>query len=297
MPKIHNKTTPFTDALHVFELHCRVQRFRPTTLKTYHYILSPFAEWLAAEYGIRTLQEVAPAHVRAYMVYKGDGGAAAEYLHTIGRTLRAFFNFAVADELIEASPMRNVPMPRKPKKILSAMTAKDIGKLLAAADSERDRTIVLFLLDTGVRASECCNLTVGDLDLREGSAAIIAGKGEKDRRVYYGAKTARALLKHIGGKASPREPLFCSEKTGKPLTRHGMFQLLRRLARLANVNDCSPHAMRRTFAINSLRNGMNIFVLARLMGHSDITILRQYLQLVDDDSQAAVQRYGVVDNL
>lgn len=297
MPVFDNKTTPLSDAFHVFRLHCKVQRFRPTTIETYGYILSPFSEWLGTEFDVGFVQDVTPSHIRAYLAYKEDEGAAPEYLKSIARALRAFFNFCVADELIERTPMRNVPMPRTPKKILPPIPRKDVDKLLAAARSERDRVLIWFLLDTGVRASECCNLTLGHIDLKEGSARIVAGKGEKDRTVYFGAKTARALLKFIGNRSNPNDPLFCSDKTGKPLTRSGLFQILRKIARRAGVKKCSPHAFRRTFAINSLRNGMNIFVLARLMGHSDITILRQYLSLVDDDSQVAVQRYGVVDNL
>jgi integrase/recombinase XerD len=70
------------------------------------------------------------------------------------------------------------------------------------------------------------------------------------------------------------------------MTYYGLAQLLNRLRVAANAPNLTALALRRTFALNSLRAGMNIFVLAKLTGHADLTILRQYLQLVEDDLQA-----------
>ncbi len=72
---------------------------------------------------------------------------------------------------------------------------------------------------------------------------------------------------------------------------------MERLRKRSGVATCTAHTFRRTFALNCLRNGMNIYVLARLMGHADITILRQYLPLIEDDLQDAHARFGAVDNL
>lgn len=297
MSQLEHKSTPILTAIHLHELHCRVQRYRPATLDLYRWTLQPFAAWLAGEYGIGSIEQIEARHVQSYLLHKEDGGASGNYLNTIGRNLRAFFNYCVDDELLDRSPMRKIKLPRRPKKILKAIPAGDIAKLLTKARCERDRAMLLFLLDTGVRASECCSVKLGHVDLRAGSADIVAGKGEKDRTVYFGAKTAKALIKYVGGRSNTNEPLFRSERTGEPLTRSGVFQVLRRLGRAAGVKDCSPHAFRRTFAINCLRNGMNIYVVAQLMGHSDIAILRPYLEIVDNDLRASTARHGVVDNL
>lgn len=77
---------------------------------------------------------------------------------------------------------------------------------------------------------------------------------------------------------------------------HTLKQLFRRLVDYSGVKF-SAHSLRRTFAINSLRNGMDIYTLAKLMGHTDITVLRAYLPLVNNDLRVAQERYGVVDNL
>ena len=76
----------------------------------------------------------------------------------------------------------------------------------------------------------------------------------------------------------------------------GLKQLIRRL-RMASDVHFSAHSLRRTFALNCLRNGMNIYVLARLMGHADIAVLRVYLEILDIDLAHAHTLAGVVDNL
>jgi site-specific recombinase XerD len=84
---------------------------------------------------------------------------------------------------------------------------------------------------------------------------------------------------------------------GKRLTKNALFLLLKRLKQASGVKHCAPHAFRRTMAIYSLRNGMNVYLLARMLGHSDITVLRQYLDIVQADVQTAAKQSGVVDNL
>jgi site-specific recombinase XerD len=86
---------------------------------------------------------------------------------------------------------------------------------------------------------------------------------------------------------------------GKPerITYFGIAQLFKRLRKASGIKDCTAHTCRRTFALNCLRNGMDIFILVKLMGHSDLTILRQYLALVKDDLQKSHGEHGVIDNM
>lgn len=86
-------------------------------------------------------------------------------------------------------------------------------------------------------------------------------------------------------------------RSGAPLEESGLRKMLRLAGEVAGVKPCNAHTFRRTYAINCLRNGMNIYVLAKLMGHEDITVLRQYLALAEHDLKRASEKYGVVDNL
>ena len=99
------------------------------------------------------------------------------------------------------------------------------------------------------------------------------------------------------GTPGEKDAIWLTEREQTRLTQSGLNQLLQRLGKKAGVKDCKPHTFRRTFALWSLRNGMNIYALARIMGHTDIAILRQYLALVEGDAKAAHDQHGAVDNM
>ena len=221
-------------------------------------------------------------------------------MHGHARAIRAWLKFCVRDELIDTNPFDKVRMPRLPKKILPALTPEEVRTVLDACGYERDRVMLLFFLDSGVRAQELCNLDVGDVDMRTGTVSVRQGKGSKDRTTHIGAKTRKALLRYLvarGDRDKPTRPLFVSLKDGQRLTYSGAAQALRTLRQAAGVKNLTAHALRRTFAVSCLRAGMSVYVLARLMGHADIEVLRNYLPLTDDDTAAGHAAAGPVDNL
>ena len=124
-----------------------------------------------------------------------------------------------------------------------------------------------------------CNLNVGDVDLDTLAVTIRQGKGRKDRMVYIGARTARAVSRYLGERIDPLDgaPLLLSEAAHNldgRLSRWGVRTILERLGKVAGVKGVHPHKLRRTFAVTCLRGGMDVYTLARLMGHSDIATLR-----------------------
>jgi len=136
---------------------------------------------------------------------------------------------------------------------------------------------------------------VGDVDTRTGACVVRQGKGRKDRITYIGAKAKRALFKYLDSRSiQTAEPLFVTP-SGERLTVDGVQSMLMRLGARAQVAHCHPHTFRRTFALWSLRAGMDIFSLQKLMGHSDLSILRRYLALVEADLADAHRAHGAVD--
>lgn len=190
-------------------------------------------------------------------------------------------------------------MPKLEKKIIAALSPAEIKRVLQNCGGERDRSLCLFLFDSGVRASELAALNVGDIDLQSGVVRVQVGKGQKGRTTYTGAKTHEQLKRHFveRGPLKPDSPAFIAIFSDERLTVHGLVQLMARLSAKSGVSGCTCHTFRRIFAITCLRNGMNIYILARLMGHADILILKQYLAFVDEDLEGAHVRFGAVDNM
>jgi integrase/recombinase XerD len=185
-------------------------------------------------------------------------------------------------------------------------TEAQVSGLIAACrlttHSRRDEDIVLFLLDTGVRASELCGIVFADLDMPARRCSVL-GKGNKRRGVYFGKSTAKALYYYIREDArEPDDPLFITDRgetAGDPLTRSGLLQLIERLeksARLAGIR-CSPHTFRHTFAISFLRNGGNVFTLQQMLGHTSLHMTNRYVALAQADIEKQHRQFSPVDSL
>jgi integrase/recombinase XerC/integrase/recombinase XerD len=136
-----------------------------------------------------------------------------------------------------------------------------------------------MLTDTGLRLSELAGIELHDLDL-EGSTITVWGKGAKQRIVRYGPTTADLL--DLWLKERP------SVQTLLPLTARGIASMLNRLQTRTGIK-CNAHAFRRTFATESVRNGLNVFYVQSLLGHSSLTMTRIYAEQVS--SEDAIKAY------
>jgi len=283
-------------AVDIFLLDCRARRLTAGTLDSYTRRLRAFLVWLA-EHHVVALTALSPSDIRGYLVHEQERGMDDDTVITSFRVIRAWLNFCVAEELCTASPMQKVKAPRLPKEILPAFTPEEVSKLLAACKTQRDTAMVLFLLDTGCRASELVALTIGDVDLKTGTVTVKQGKGRKDRLVFLGTKSLKSLWKYHRTRADtrPDEPLWASETSAEGLTIWGLARFCDRLRKRTGIRHCHPHTFRRTFALWSLRAGMDLVRLAAIMGHSDLSVLRRYLALVEEDLQDAHRKHGAVD--
>jgi site-specific recombinase XerD len=294
-----NQGTPtFTDALQIFLLDGKARRLSVQTISWYEKRLGWFQTWLAVE-GVEDVPSITANHIRAYLAEMAERGWKDWTLHGSARCIKAFLNFCVAEGWISSSPMSRVRMPKIDEDILPAFEPDQVRKLLKLAEYERDKAIILCLLDTGCRASEFLGWTGEDVDTTLGVVKV-RGKGRKERHVYLGHRALKALLRYYieRGKPGPQERVWTSLRgEPRPLTYNGLRLMLTRLGKVAGVENCSPHSFRRTFALWSLRAGMSIYELQRLMGHADIQVLRRYLALAESDLASAHKRYGAVDNM
>lgn len=148
----------------------------------------------------------------------------------------------------------------------------------------RDACIVMTLLDTGLRVSELARLNVGDVDLNAGSMVVRpfgTGNKTKGRVVYFGKTTKKTLWRYAIDRYE-HEPLFLTVDEGR-MDRNSIRCMLNYLGKNAGVPNCHPHRFRHTFAIEYLRAGGDVFTLQRLLGHSTLQMVQNYLALVPAD--------------
>ena len=175
-----------------------------------------------------------------------------------------------------------MPPPFTPEEVLRLLDCCERRTAIGA----RNYAIVLTLLDTGLRAQEFASLNVGSIDMRSGMATVM-GKGQKQRLIRVGGKARSAILRMLSYRSRPKpnDPLWIGydiqgRESGR-LTMHGMQTMIVRLGRRAHVQPCAPHRFRRTFALWCLRDGMDLYSLRMLMGHSTLAVLQRYLALVN----------------
>lgn len=297
----NNQSITVAEALQSWLLEVAARNYTDSTRQYYDWYLGQFVGWLTLK-GVSQLPDITPKHIRQYQTHKAtpteDKPGWGDYtLLASFRAIRAWLNFCIAEGWLSTSPVATVKAPKTSKDVLPNFSREDARRLLAACDNERETALILFLFDTGARVSEVVAVNVGDVDTATGAVLIRHGKGRKARTVYLGAKTRKAMLKyHIASnRPSAKTPLWRSLNTDERLSKNGLHQIVARIGNRAGIH-ASCHMFRRTFALWSLRAGMDIYSLAALMGHGDIDTLKRYLKLVDADAKAAHQRFGAVDS-
>lgn len=147
--------------------------------------------------------------------------------------------------------------------------------------THRNIAIVLLLLDTGIRASEFCNLQIQDISA---STIKVFGKGSIERVIPISPMTHHAILHYwlIERGGLPESGHVFVNYHGKPMTQMALGSVLRNLGRRANVH-LNPHRFRHTFAISFLRNRGNIYVLQKILGHSTLDMVKHYLKISEAD--------------
>lgn len=285
-------------AVESFLLDAQARNLSPRTIRYYRQQLSWFSRHLAIS-DSHSLDQVTPHHIREYLVnLRDERHWKPASVQAAFRAIRAFLNFCYAEDLIGHNPVERVRPPKADLQAVPAMTAGEVRMLLDATLHQRDRAIVLCLLDTGCRASEVLAWNVEDVNIATGIVRVRHTKARKERTVFLGTKARRELIKVYATQDSRvGDPVWRTLDAGSRLTYQGLKSMLQTLARRSGVKGCNAHAFRRTFAVMALRNGMNIYALQRIMGHADLSILRHYLALVDDDLLEAHRSFGAVDHL
>jgi site-specific recombinase XerD len=278
------------DALEVFLLNCEAKGLTKASFSFYRDKIKDF--FLQSK--VNQLSAINPTVIRQYLKSLQDKGLTSHSCHSHARAIRAFFNFCVAEDYLSVSPMKKVAMPKVRKLKPSILSELEIKHCLEACDCLRDKLLLLFSLDTGLRAMELVSLNFEHI--QDGKVKV-TGKGEKERHVFIGHKTKLLLAKYRLERHKPAltEPLFLSAKNDR-LTVSGVMQFYKRLRQSTGIAKVTSHGIRRTALSMMLISGMSVFHLKEISGHEDIKTLMHYIN-VDSDVENAHSKYGVVDNL
>lgn len=271
------------DWLEGFMLDRRSRRLSQGTITYYKKKLNKFAGYLT-DLGLYDIEDITPAVIRTFIVWLEDQGHNKGGVITFYKCLRSFFKWYQSENDLKSNPMDKVKLSTKLNEPMDPANIEDIKKMIAVS-SLRNKAIFFTLLDTGLRASELLSITMDNINPITGVIRILHGKGDKPRTVYVGKKTRLAIRKYL--KSKPDTDYLFTIESGEPLTYWGLRMVMVRSSKVANVKTPSIHSFRRLFALTMLRNGVDIYSLQLLMGHSDLQVLRRYLKQTDQDTLEA----------
>lgn len=292
-----------SNAIEAFLVDRQSSGLSPHTIEYHRDSLKRFAQFCESQ-AITRIDQITADTIRAFLLWLEQQGHKPGGRHARYRSLRAFL-YWLETELGEdtyRAPIRKVKAPKLPKEVIEGVNLDDVQRMIEACKGNRftelrDKALLLFLLDTGTRASECLSTDLSDVNFATGGVLIRKGKGNKARMVYFGKTARRALTAYLKARKDDNPALWVNEQ-GERLTRYGLDKTLRLRAKQAGLADPpSAHDFRRAFALNMLRSGCDVFTLQRLMGHSDLTVLRRYLAQTEADLQQAHQKFSPVEGL
>lgn len=256
-----------------FNLSCQIDNKSPKTIEWYTGFLHRFLEYLNRNSYPTQVDRVKKDHIKSFILYLQQKAKAPHTGKPLSkstvqgyvRTLKAFFSWVIREEYIEHNPMAKIPVPRAHHGIVNTFNHEQIARLvnlcrISNGSGYRNLTIILILLDSGIRVSELVGIDLHDVDMAEDCLRIRRAKGNKERVVPVGSLVQKSLWKYIN-RYRPQPitqkviRLFISEY-GIPLTKSGVQQMLRRYGKRAGITGvrCSPHTFRHTFAKNYLLN-------------------------------------------
>jgi integrase/recombinase XerD len=252
-----------------------IKNYSPRTIKGYKNNNKAFITYLRNEFDIEEIEEVTTKQIKAYLMYLKNKGLKELYINTIQKCMRSFFRFIVDEGYIaeKRNPMLSVKFMREPKVIIKTFDDLEIKRMVNVYNNTnylemRNKLIIMFLVDLGIRNLELCSLT--HLDVMD-TVIKIHGKGSKERHLYispllkkYIIKYERIKTQYFKDKAMIENNYFLS-RNGKALTVGAVENIIKAAGKKAKVRPnirCSPHTIRHYYAQKQLRLGLDVYSLS-----------------------------------
>ena len=302
-----------------FELYNRTEGKSPKTIDWHNLALRQFHRFLTESEKSTSLGELGEAEVREFILYlqgrdklqvnpfvsSPRAGLAAISIQTYIRALRAFFNWLYKEGYTSENRLAKLKPPKAPTKVVDILTPEEMAKVLSSIDSNtsagcRNHTILITLLDTGLRCGELMSMKLEDTNI-EGGYLKVMGKGGKERVVPFGASVQKALLRYsLHFRPEPFHVTvnnFFLNLDGRPLTRDSVKMVFQRIAKKSKVRRLHPHLCRHTFSTNYLINGGDVFSLQQILGHTTLEMVRRYVNLASVHVTAQHRKFSPMDRM
>ncbi len=274
----------------LFEAFLGAKRLEGCSERSLRYYSSTLKKFLDAVG--KPLSQVTTDGVREYLAnYQAQGNLSNVTADNVRRVISSLFSWLEAEDLIYKSPVRRIKKIRTLKAVKPVISDESLESLRDNCATSRDLAMIDMLSSTGMRVGELVKLNRDDIDF-EGRECIVRGKGSKERKVYFDARTKVHLKAYLEERRDENPALFVS--LNAPFNRleiSGIEIRLRKLGATARQPRIHPHKFRRTLATRAIDKGMPIEQVQVLLGHSKIDTTLCYAMVDQQNVKQSHHKY------
>ena len=240
----------------------------------------------------KDINQVTTDDLRMYLdEYQKRSGASKVTIDNIRRILSSFFAWLEDEDYIVKSPVRRIHKVKSCKTVKETYSDEALEIMRDSAESIRDLAIIDMLVSTGIRVGELVKLNRGDIDF-ENRECVVLGKGNKQRKVYFDARTKIHLQRYLQSRTDDNEALFVSlQRPYNRLLISGVEIRLRELGKKLDIHKVHPHKFRRTLATMAIDKGMPIEQVQQLLGHQSVDTTLQYAMVNQNNVKISHRRF------
>lgn len=230
--------------------------------------------------------------LRMYLAeYQNSRNTSKTTLDNIRRIMSTFFNWLEEEDYITKSPVRRIHKVKTTQIVRETLSDENIEQLRDQCEHPRDLAIIDLLISTGIRVGELVKLNRDDINFNE-RECIVLGKGDKERRVYFDAKTKIHLQQYLNTRTDSNPALFVYlQAPWNRLSIAGVERSLATLGLKSQIHHVHPHKFRRTMATMAIEKGMPIEQVQKLLGHAKIDTTLHYAIVNQTNVKIAHRKY------
>ena len=265
----------------------RIEGCSEKTLKYYRTTIETMVA--SINKGIRHIQT---EDLRSYLTdYQSRNQSSRVTIDNIRRILSSFFSWLEDEDYILKSPVRRIHKVKTATNIKETYTDEDLEKMRDSCTELRDLAIIDMLASTGMRIGEMVLLNKADINFNE-RECVVFGKGDKERIVYFDARTKIHLQNYIDSRTDDNPALFVTLRSPHERIKIGGIESrLREMGKKLAIQKVHPHKFRRTLATMAIDKGMPIEQLQQLLGHKRIDTTLQYAMVKQSNVKLAHKKY------
>ena len=258
--------------------------------KTIHYYKSSIEKLIATVK--KNVCDIATNDIRCYLAEQQEQrGLSKVTIDNLRRIYSSFFSWLEDEDYITKSPVRRIHKVRTDALVKEVLTDENIEVLRDSCQELRDIAMIDLLLSTGMRVGELVKINREDIDFQE-RQCVVFGKGNKEREVYFNARTKIHLKKYLEQRTDTNPALFVSlHEPHTRLTISGVEVRLRQLGKKVNLNKVHPHKFRRTLATMAIDKGMPIEQVQKMLGHVKIDTTLHYAMVNQTNVKIAHRKF------